>query len=144
MRGSPLSATGSIITLQPISLFRRGISGSNAFLCFLFQYLKPPWHSFLSLVAFLPLQHNPPLPTIHSSPPLPFTPCRIVSLTELVLTVPDSLGKAQYSWRLLNTQTRTLLHTHSLKNPVCYIQVYQWQEQNVYLNILHLRYIHDM
>lgn len=116
MRVSPLSATGSIVTLQPISLFRRGISGSNAFLCFFVSVSKTSmalFSDFLSLVAFLPLQHNPPLPTIHSSPPLPFTPCRIVSLTELVLAVPDSLGKAQYSWRLLNTQTHTLLKKKS-------------------------------
>lgn len=96
---------------------------------------------FLSLVSLFPLQHNPPLPTIRFSPPslsLPVELCpRLNSCS-----VPDSLGKAQYLEALKHTQT----HTHScyLKKTVCYIRVYQWQEQNVYLNILHLRYIHDM
>lgn len=63
-------------TPQLISLLGRGISESNALLCCVSvsKTSLTLFPDFFSLVSFFPLQHNPPLPTIHP-PPLPVELC---------------------------------------------------------------------
>lgn len=80
------------------------------FCAFCFSGLKPLWHCFLiSSVWSLPFLSNISSPPNHpflSSPPFHSLSNCVLDWT-LLLTVPDSLGKAQYSLRLLNTHTRT-------------------------------------
>lgn len=82
------------------------------FCAFCFRGLKPFWHYFLfSSVWFLSFPSNTSSPPNHpflSSPPFHSLSNCVLDWT-LSLTVPDSLGKAQYWRRLLNTHN----HAHT-------------------------------
>lgn len=101
---------------------------------------KPPFSNFLSLVWFFPLQHLPQ-GSYSSSIPLSSPPRQALSSTELACSVPDSP-------KLMEAANHALTGTHStalyLIRKLKGRQDYQWQEHYVYLNIFHLRYIHDI
>lgn len=93
------------------------------FFCFVLMALKTsstPFSDFLSLVSFFSLQRILPcsLPTIYSSPPLPFTPCRIVSLSELARS--HTRSQSQTAWAKPNTQggSKTATHKHTHTSPL--------------------------
>lgn len=134
-------------------------SCNTTFLCILFEWLQnlsdtlcwfpesgfflpPPTHPLMLFLLFFSPFSSPIHPFL-GSPPF------------------ESLSNCVLDWTLLAHSprqpeqspvlTEALKHTHThAPNLIRFLkkqlprQNYQWQEQNVYLNILHLRYIHDM